>query len=143
MGMNVNRQETARELQDGPTQVAGEAGTEELSCCFCGFYPLASARAICVLLWGWVVLKSYKPALVRAEGGVFKIHLLSELQERKQNERRDQSAHGFSSLLVSSTQTPSGVSSGPGAFGQPGAVCAEQVRRMLLPQRSRLAGKPR
>lgn len=62
-------------------------------------------RFACFSGAGWL-LKRYKPALVCAEGGVFQIHLLSELQERKQNEWRDKSAHGISSLLVSSTQTP-------------------------------------
>ena len=57
MGMNVNRQETAQELQDGPTQVAGETGTGKLSCCFYGFYLLASAHVIGMPLWGWIATK--------------------------------------------------------------------------------------
>lgn len=68
------------------------------------------------------LLKSYKPALVCAEGGVFKIHLLSELQERKRNERRDKSAHGISPLLFHHRKP---------LWSQQSSGCLQPARRYL------------
>lgn len=87
-----------------------------------------------------LLLMSYKPTLEHAEGGILKIQLLSELQERKQNEWKDKSMHEISSILVSSMQLHPGVSKGLGAINQPSA---EQVWKMFLPQRSHLAFKSR
>lgn len=97
MGMNINRQETAQELQDGPTQVTGKTRTNRFSLCFCGFQFLASACVICTPLWGWIVVKDcYKTFFVYAEGRIFRIQLLSELQDKGWNDWRGKSMHEIS-----------------------------------------------
>lgn len=81
-----------------------------------------------------LLLKSYKTAFVPAEGGIFKIQLLSELQERKRNEWRGKSMHKISSRFIKANPL----------WSQQGSGCLQSAqRRMLLPQRSHLAGKPR
>lgn len=56
------QQEAAEQLQVSSAPVAGETGTGQLSCRFYGFYLLASARVICLPLWGWMATKELKPS---------------------------------------------------------------------------------
>lgn len=113
-GVNGNGQEAAEQLQVSSAPVAGETGTGQLSCCFCGFYLLAAARVICLPLWGWIATKELKKQLLcQQRVGSLKA---SELQERKLDDQRAESTHEISPCFTHAA--PSGVSRGLGAFCQ-------------------------
>lgn len=93
-GVNGNGQEAAEQLQVSSAPVAGETGTGQLSCCFCGFYLLAAARVICLPLWGWIATKELKKQLLcQQRVGSLKA---SELEERKLDDQRAESTHEIS-----------------------------------------------